>query len=749
LPLATRADDVGCRVHSPGIALLGVLFGAALAAASLFTPSPLNVDELGLFNPVYTFLTTGHMTYPIYYSFDTMVVHPPVHYLELGWLMRLGVGLPYAEALPPLVFGLLSLWLICRSRLPYWAQVGLLVATFTVATISLPEAYYSLHGVRPDMHLALAWIAGLVALETARLDDWNLRRLALGAMVLTYASTLHYYGWVAVGGIAVYVLWALKTRACLGARVGVLVGGGLVVGLPYMALFVVPNWAAIRDISGSVQSSGGVAEAIGHHFEFYAFTATFLLDDVGHRVFAAALLLPPLLLHVPLALIGCGLLFTSRATRGLALASLPVPLFVLLYSQGKSAGYYLPEMFVYVAGVIGISVRIATAGSRRLLRPGASRVMAHVGPLALGAAVLLSSPLLFTIDPLWFPRPHAMEVARAASQQLLGPNAFVGGRQGMWFTGGGTKWHQIESDFLWRQEQVAGLTPAQYFAYFDAVADHNFMSDVTSNADRSTLSSLYVDDTLHLRGFYLADPSPNATSLVLFDTRAAQAISGFATVGRRTVKFEPAVGGEYRFVATVCAAGTAALIRPEDTVFVDVLTLPGAGASAAQREVTIVLAATHRTDIWQQLAALRCTLKDMVEGSLRPVDQQQLVSSLKTSDRPIEFTESVAQLFSQTTIAYAASDRPGVLALTVSGDSQRGQLAGIDVSVNKALDGSATGEWQVLGSAPVSGSAGTASFTWDTSEVGAGKHLIAINLRLADGITIWWYDQPRRTYTVK
>src|SRR5262249_1737310 len=141
---------------------------------------------------------------------DSMVVHPPVHYLELALLMRAGMSVAYAEVVSTILLSALSLWLICTSRLQIPVKLGLIFGLYSGMTFFIPTyPYFSLHGMRPDSHVAMAWFAGLVALESGRLAAWDTRRLMLGTALLTYASELHYFAVVAFTGVLVYVLWML------------------------------------------------------------------------------------------------------------------------------------------------------------------------------------------------------------------------------------------------------------------------------------------------------------------------------------------------------------------------------------------------------------------------------------------------------------------------------------------------------------------------------------------------------------
>src|SRR5687768_16459743 len=75
----------------------------------LFLDRELNFDEAGLFNPIYTFLETGRITYPLHGQPDFMTVHPPTHYVLIAVLMKAGLSLFAAAAVPLLVLTALIL----------------------------------------------------------------------------------------------------------------------------------------------------------------------------------------------------------------------------------------------------------------------------------------------------------------------------------------------------------------------------------------------------------------------------------------------------------------------------------------------------------------------------------------------------------------------------------------------------------------------------------------------------------------
>jgi hypothetical protein len=85
------------------------------------------------------------------------------------------------------------------------------------------------------------------------------------------------------------------------------------------------------------------------------------------------------------------------------------------------------------------------------------------------------------------PHTHEAEIARAAAREMLGPNAAVASRLGLWYASGADRL------FLPNQPLSGKLPPdtdaAAYFSQFDAVAEGPHMSDVTYNPEHKALLS--------------------------------------------------------------------------------------------------------------------------------------------------------------------------------------------------------------------------------------------------------------------
>lgn len=194
-----------------------MLFGiVSVAAMAFLSERTWGSEEPTLFNAPYTFEHYGAISFPVYGynsppSFHRLFVHPPTHYLIVGLLMKAGLGLYYAEAVPPVVFAILCMVLIWKARFPAHVTLGWMAGFISGMgwLASVEASDYSFH-LRPDTHMALACLAGLLALEGARARHWDGRWLMSGALLLVYASTVHYSGLCGWLGITVYTILAWK-----------------------------------------------------------------------------------------------------------------------------------------------------------------------------------------------------------------------------------------------------------------------------------------------------------------------------------------------------------------------------------------------------------------------------------------------------------------------------------------------------------------------------------------------------------
>jgi hypothetical protein len=622
---------------------LALLIALSALVIFLFADRLVGIDELGLYNPIYMYLHYDKMTYPIYYQFDYMAIHPPVHYLEVAWLMKLGLDLYYAEAIPIFTMSLIILYLIYRGRFSTSVKLGLMFGFFSAAMFLLPRWEF-LYCVRPDLHLALAWFAGLVALENGRLDDWNIKKLFLGSFLLTYASGLHYFGAIAFTGVLVYVLWVYRALGLARAKKKILalIAGGCLFGLPYLIYFVFPYWDDIRYITTAVQGDGGLAEALARHFAAYDHWAQQLAGILSARPITI-LLWPILWLRIPAVCVSTLLLLLWPATRGIALAGLPLPLFVLLYSQGKSEGhiinnpgYYVPEFMLYLSSVAMIAIALFARSGRKvlpnhyrwLIMPTAATVLG-IGVLSiLSGNHLLPPEAEFSLKP----RVHEMSIARAAAREIIGPNALVGGRPGAWYTAGATHRRDI-GDLLWGD--ISNVYATAYFSWFDAIAEYAHMSDFTLNQCHMSLPSWYANGTLDLIGFYFAQGHPSLPYLLLNVQRAEQVV-GYGRRDGQLYRFEEHPDGDYTFVSMVCFLNSGYSL-PSSYIFFNQLLLPKTDGTDSRTAVITLVIPRDEYQAWRPAMAPECRIRDEIAGRMALVDVDALLTKLAREDQTIQF----------------------------------------------------------------------------------------------------------------
>jgi hypothetical protein len=735
--------------------LLAAVIFACIVVLCLFTQPLADSDETGLYNPIYEFVQTGRMTYPVYSFYDAMFVHPPVHYLEIGLLMKAGFSLAYAEAVAPILLSAIVLLVICLSTFTLPVKIGLLFGYFAGLTFYLPAGitdfsptptpFMSLHEIRPDVEVAMVWFAGLVALESGRVANWDVKRLALGSALLTYASGIHYFAAIAFSGALVYVAWSLLVlRRAAWPRIASIVAGGSLVGVPYIAFFVIPQWDGIRLMASSVQGTGTVADAITRHYAEYQAMRTILSEFGPALPLASALILPTLSVGVPLFCVSTLLLLLLPNTRGLALAALPLQLFVFAYSQGKSGGYYLPELIIYFAATSTALATLTLALLRKLPLPRVPELGAALLTTALAASTLLATPRLSPIDFSLLPLTHPMELARAAGRDMLGPDATVAGRIGLWYASGAQSWRELESDVLWQPVKNKDMTA--YFSRFDAIADQYHMSNATSNDVNKSLSSWFVDGTLNIRAFYFAGRAYNTLSYVLFQPGPAAHVIGYASDNNQLYRFDEQSNGDTVFAAIVCPTGIDLTAITSSRSFENVLLLPGDNAPSDHQVITLLMPLQD----YQSLYATRvgCVTRDELTGRLRTADRALLLERLFQDDRPIQFYPSVAAMETTSQVTFdPPSARPGDrVHIHIEFQDQRDSVKSVAMSANTDPHDELSGDWRYIGDFPAMGRQVVVDADWDTSGLEPGTHRMAINFELADGETIFYYDLAEQSY---
>jgi hypothetical protein len=643
------AGDIGStRMQSRAVYVFGALVALAIVLICFFSPRRPGMEEVGVFNAVYTYAHFGKMTFPIYGLdfFNSFGIHPHLHYAILAWLLRLGLGLYSAEATVISIVSLITIALILHGKFPDPVKLGFLLGLYGAVVLSVLYLPDHAAGVRPELHVSIAWFAGLVALESGRLDNWRLSKLFFGALLVTYAAAMQNYALLAPAGVGVYAVWmlcAMPARQSM-KRIVACTCAIAVIAVPFVILYAYPNWQMMRaNMNWSATHSAPVGAKLAAYFDVYDGQVVPLYrNDLFSSLFAIGPLLGVLLLKIPPFLATAALFAILPATRGMALAFLPVP--VLAMWTLPKTHYFISEELIYLSAFWSA----ALSGCYLLgkVAPRVKRAVPVILPMACGALLLLGSPQLRDIHPLKGLPLHEMEVARAAARQIVGPNALVASRHLGWYISGGINWYRVEAS-LTEPAKLERFDPKLFASQFDAVADYPVFSWQTQNGNSS--ATMYLAGALQLKGFYLAQRM-GGLSLLIFQGSRSGHVVGYCMRDDRLQRFDEDHSGPVAFVTALGPRDHAADVFGSLIYEPNILDIPGNPLTTAISAYVV-----SRATYFEKAAALPAEFKilETTFGRLSPVDAHALVRASQATDRTINFLRTPQQTTLTTFLARA------------------------------------------------------------------------------------------------
>lgn len=575
-------------------------------------------DEIGLHNPIYMYVTTGQITYPVHGQPNFMTVHPPTHYLLTALLIKAGLPLFKASAAPIFALTALIVALLYTGGFSFGSATGLLLALF-LATFIWGELYT----IRPDLMVTYLWIGGLVGLQAARNCAWSPWRLFLGSALSVSAACMHYWGIAAVAGVFVCCLVLLHERRWNIFRaakpLAAIVLGALLVGVPFVVLFVVPRYPDIMEMVQGVQSrvggSGGPIQAYQRHVESYAALAQRLDFDPWVQWLTSVLTAPVLDWRLPAVVIGAPLLALWRDVRLLAIAGAALPLFVLFCSQSKQigyTGYLMPEMIIYLAGILLLVINIPA----RLFRSARQPVARVAAAIAVSLLAVMQVP---TSMEGWTPGLDLLDVSRGAAASIVGPRAVIGmNSAGTWYTAGGRYVWNAFNELVDANRRKVDI--AAYLQPIDAlVIDGN-----TWNAapEYAPVSSWYLQHFLHLNGFVLPTTSPTISNFLLFVAAKQAQVTGYFVGKDKVTKFSQAEQGDATVAVLSCPRSID--LSPLHTPFykISFSYMPEPQKTSPH---IVVLGFMNDGDSGKRFAAdWDCSVRDSVRGTLTEAARDEL-----------------------------------------------------------------------------------------------------------------------------
>lgn len=634
------------------ISLIVLLIGYA-ALYQCFSERVIYFDEVGLFNPVYMSLHYGKMTYPAHGQFNSMFVHPPTQYFLIAELMQLGLSVYHAAGLLSVLLFTAFAVVVFLSRFPFPIKVALLFGCFMGAFV-WNEALV----LRPDLSLTLAWATGLAALESARLNNWDSKRLAAGGFFLTLATAIHYPGVAAVLGLGIYAiwLWLVLPHKIAAEKIAWILAGASLVGIPYAVFFLIPH---IRDVIGfslAVQRDAPPGSAFERHLEAYAYWKHWAPETFRTRPVVTILTEPIFYWSIPAAFVGPTLLFLLPATRGIALASLPHLLFLLFGARHKQigySGYFAPEVVLYLIAITSLALTAFFSAVRLLHRPFVTMAAATVITISLAVAAVWDVPAIEGQRVIKTRGIYDLEASRAAGRAMLGANAVVGTTSaGVWYTCGATHLYFVTPEVLYPND-LSCFDLKKYFSYFDALAVDPHQTWVAYNKQHLSITSAYLNNTLQMRGFLFADRRSffeSGLSYMLYSVRRPEHIVGYGIKGQNVARFREESGGNQVFVSAVCPVNATEGYGELDNSslkldFYAVFFRPipsnkdPRGEEDHNVQAAIVTFIADRSRFERDLSSRlkRCTVRDQIEGSIIQRDLQAFMHEYEKTDQPVAF----------------------------------------------------------------------------------------------------------------
>jgi hypothetical protein len=641
----------------------------AIMALGFFAERRYGGEEPTLYNIPYTFVHENRVAFPVYgfwyrAAYDKLFVHPPTHYLEVGLLMKAGVPLYYAEAIPVVALSILCLLLIATARFSPAIQLGLLAGMiFGVGWVSvLGGVDFSFH-LRPDAHMAFALLAGFLALQTARVQNWEPKRLFLGSFLVTYGSTLHYPALFAWAGVLFFVAFAIRDLAWrpLGGRLLIILAGGCLAGIPYLVFHLLPSLPDLQRYSEYV-STAHIRDTIRENFDVYR--GLLQLDESWYfpGLIYGWPLTEALRFSVPPFAAAVGLLVWRRETRPLALSVLPFMCFLFFISSRKLSSYYHMDCVLLL---IAVWVWLAI-GWMKMASHLPERVQILMPPV-FGCLVVglfwVGTPEFANVR-LKFHR-HEFSTLRALAKNIMGPNALVASIHPLWYFSGGSEWFDLTNDLL---QNPPKIDPHTYWSRFDAVAVFNEFTMGTSTGANE--ASLYKDGILRLRGF-LESKVASEHRWVWLSPRKDRPVEGFVWRKGGLWQFRESPGGAV-VVISVITANRAGLTKAFAPIEYWAMDLPKTSDNPHPPSLLFMLLERQQFDRGKPILKDEVPV-EIVAGSLQAVDPNSFPIPTRQEDE-IRIPRSYAEMLVSLAVPRPGSPAVPLRLSLVANDAQAERL---------------------------------------------------------------------------
>lgn len=307
-----------------------------------FTNGIQRIDDVTLFNPIYNWVNTGKLVYPIHEFPNSVSVHPPMHYFIIAVLMKLGFSIRFAQSFLLLifVFGILVWGLL--SKVTNYLKLGIIMSLVGIfLNRDLP--------IRPDLTISVGILLGYLILYEAVLANKKTHTIVflfIGTIIVSFVSLLHYYAWGAIGGIVVALFYIYKSNKDF----KILLYGLIPFSLIYFFYFYFVFFPDINNIKlafqNNDQGSFNIFVSIERHFELY--------EELGikGRIAYFIYFLLSKYTFIPLWVYTLLISFLNKRTQPLFFMTLPYSVALFLFAQHKNTEYIHIEFIFFFSAIL-------------------------------------------------------------------------------------------------------------------------------------------------------------------------------------------------------------------------------------------------------------------------------------------------------------------------------------------------------------------------------------------------------------
>ena len=596
-------------------------------------PRPVYFDELVLLNVPYMISELNSLSYPMHGDPTSMVVHPPIHYLLIGFLAKLGIAPLAGAGIVTYLAFLIFVSILYFGRYPFNFTISLLISAYTIGWV-WSETYF----VRPDLAVTFLFLASALALDTGIRLKIS-RYLLFGSALATILPLIHYWG---VGGMILLPLTLIyswyqaknfKNFRNVFKRVAT---GFLSVALPALVFYLIPNMRGIAGYVLGVQARS--SNAFDRHLESYRELSGRLNFRLNERLLGDLLVAIPLELTIPATLLSLLFLKFFKELGFLRYALITLPVFVLIVSRGKQIGYMgslTLEFMIFGALLILLGLKAIDRFHGTVF---------HVLKLfSILSLILLSIAGQPRISLGHFPnnlssQVNVLDSSRAAGKWILGEKATVAlpTASGWYISGADTSWNAF-NELTETNKTLGKLGLIEKLKLTDAVtldsAYWNYSKDLVP------LPELYESRSLFLMGaIFPISPAESHLSQFLLSPLAPEKVRLALIDQSKLDLFEADPEGGY--VVSLLFCKNQVEVQTSKHYFSHQLFFAGPTGLDGPTLLTLIDRKILMTSEAPQYDG--CTLREEKSMNLRHVDRQEFVVKQLVKDRTITFIQNLS-----------------------------------------------------------------------------------------------------------